>query len=205
MIKKLWIDFFYFYPIFTSMKKNINLPFFLASCLMFLSSGAFGDQNDERLDELFKQLAKPAHPSPTYQMLEKEIWTIWGQTSESKVQNLMDLGQQSMQLGMFTKALAQYTRATELAPDFAEGWNKQATVLYLLDRYPDSLVAVNKTLSLEPRHFGALSGLGLIYEIYGEERGAKAAYEMALSYNPYMVRVKKRVKHLKSISDDADI
>lgn len=173
--------------------------------LMFFAGTASSDQNDDRLDHLFIELAKADQSLPDYKKFENEIWMIWGQASEDSIQNLMDLGYQSLQIGLFDAALTHYTRVTELAPDFAEGWNKQATVLYLMDRYSDSLLAVNHTLKLEPRHFGALSGLGLIYEIYGEENGAKAAYKKALSYNPHLERIQTRLEYLQSLSGDAEI
>lgn len=173
--------------------------------LVFFTGHLYADQNDSRLDGLFGELAKPNHTTSVYRMLEEEIWGIWGKAPKDEIQKIMDLGKQSLQIGMPQKALQQYTRVTKLAPNYAEGWNKLATVLYLLDRYGDAIVAVNKTLELEPRHFGALSGLGLIFEVYGEENGARAAYEKALRYNPYLGRIKSRLDYLESISDETDI
>lgn len=181
---------------------------FYISLLAFATaplSMSLGDQTDTRLDGLFIELAKPDQPAPVYQMLESEIWVIWGQAPEDIVQNLMSLGYQSLRLGLLNKALEQYSEVTRLAPEFAEGWNKQATVFYLMERFNESLVAVNHTLELEPRHFGALSGLGLIYEAYGEHDGARAAYTKALSYNPHMQRIKLRLKYLESIKGESDI
>ena len=84
-----------------------------------------------------------------------------------------------------------------ISPEYAEGWNKRATVYYLLGRHEDSISDVEKTLDLEPRHFGALSGLGLIYNRLDEDAAALDAFERALKVNPHLGQAKQEVKRLR--------
>ena len=129
--------------------------------LAWLLTPAFGDQTDPRLDQLFadlKSVAGPAEAAP----VENRIWTIWHETSDESVDTLMKKGIERMGRGDFRTALAAFTHVVEAAPDFAEGWNKRATVHFLMENYKESLADIVKTLELEPRHFGALSGRGLV-------------------------------------------
>ena len=84
-----------------------------------------------------------------------------------------------------------------IAPDFAEGWNKRATVHYLMGNYDKSLSDVAKTLALEPRHFGALSGRGLIYIELEDEKRALEAFEEALAIHPNLVSAAINAKALR--------
>ncbi|MCB1755630.1 MAG: tetratricopeptide repeat protein [Gammaproteobacteria bacterium] len=95
------------------------------------------------------------------------------------------------------KALAIFTRITEIKPDFAEAWNKRATVYYLLGDYEKSLNDVDKTLSLEPRHFGALSGQALIYLHSGDRISAMSGFRKALSINPFLGNVRRNIEFLE--------
>jgi len=85
----------------------------------------------------------------------------------------------------------------QLAPNFAEGWNKRATALYLLGRYDDSIKDIAKVLELEPRHFGALSGLGLCNAQLDKEKEALDAFEKALAINPNMPGIRQDAEDMK--------
>ena len=82
-------------------------------------------------------------------------------------------------------------------PDFAEGWNKRATVLYFLGRFEESIADIQKVLVLEKRHFGALSGLGLCYEALGDEEAALEAYLRALQVNPHLQFLPEKIERLR--------
>ncbi|MFQ5902310.1 MAG: tetratricopeptide repeat protein [Candidatus Binatia bacterium] len=86
----------------------------------------------------------------------------------------------------YEEALVSFNKVVEADPDFAEGWNKRATVYYLMGEFVASVRDIERTLTLEPRHFGALSGLGLIYLALGEDRLALEAFEAALKVNPHL-------------------
>jgi tetratricopeptide (TPR) repeat protein len=109
----------------------------------------------------------------------------------------MARGQQALSIGDFEDALEAFTEVTLRAPDFAEGWNRRATLYYLMGRYQESIADVYETLKLEPRHFGALSGMGLIYTALADEETALIWFEKALEVNPHMAGVRYRVELIK--------
>ena len=115
--------------------------------------------------------------------IEKLIWNICLMSGNGELDALILKGLQAMGRESNEEALAAFSKVTEVQPDFAEAWNKRATVNYLLGRYQDSVIDIQKTLSLEPRHFGS-SGLGLINLAIGHERSPKA-FEAALKIHAF--------------------
>lgn len=168
----------------------------MLSLLCLAAAPALADQNDPRLDVLFGQL-KQVKTLPEAKAIEAQIWTTWLESDSATVTLLTHRALQAMNEGRLEDALRTLDDLVQIAPEFAEGWNKRATVLYLLERYQDSLADVERTLELEPRHFGALSGRGLIYNALGEEAKALEAYERALEVNPHIPHARSEVKRLK--------
>jgi tetratricopeptide (TPR) repeat protein len=105
----------------------------------------------------------------------------------------------------YAAALVAFDRTVTLAPGFAQGWNKRATVLYLLGQYEQSLLDCDKVLELEPRHFGALSGMGLIYMALDEPELALEAFERALAVDPTMPGPRHNAEALRQSIKDRDI
>ena len=118
--------------------------------------------------------------------LEKEIWNIWLYTGDGEIDRLMDLAIQDMNSGSFASSLEKLNRLVLRVPDHPEAWNKRATVLYLLHRYDESLADISKVLNLEPRHFGAISGIALISLARGDKKTALEAYRRAVTIYPLM-------------------
>jgi tetratricopeptide (TPR) repeat protein len=160
------------------------------------ASAARADQRDPRLDDLFARL-HAARGAENARMLESEIWAIWTQSEDADVERLMKEGVEQMNAGALDSALRAFDAITLKAPDFAEGWNKRATVLYLMGDYAASMKDVARTLELEPRHFGALSGLGLINAELGNDAAALAAFEKALAINPSMAGARQNAEDLR--------
>ncbi len=102
-----------------------------------------------------------------------------------------------MQAGNLPGALQLFDAVTAERPDFAEGWNKRATVLYMMGALDASAKDVDKVLELEPRHFGALSGLGLINASKDKDDAAIEAFQRALEINPHMPGAKQNIDMLK--------
>ena len=98
-----------------------------------------------------------------------------------------------MEYGKYRIALESFNYVIQIAPNYAEGWNKRATLLYILGDYDRSAADVKETLALEPRHFGALSGLGMIYERTNRYEAAIKAFRDALKVNPHLVQARHNI------------
>lgn len=157
---------------------------------------AAGDQRDPRLDGLFAQLQTPISEAEAA-AVEQQIWNIWIESDDMSVNRLMRSGVQAMAARQNVQALRYFSRLVERAPDFAEGWNKRATVYFLIGDYRASVVDIEHTLELEPRHFGALSGLGLIYDAIDQPAAALRSFEAAVAINPHLENTKQRIEELR--------
>ncbi|MES2606757.1 MAG: tetratricopeptide repeat protein [Pseudomonadota bacterium] len=177
----------------SAFKTSLRTVIFMTGILLVGSATA--DQNDPRLEELFAQLHK-ATSTTEAAPLEATIWGIWTEHKNPACSSLMERGVLQMNSGDLTGALATYTQLIELAPDFAEAWNKRATLYFLMGDYPKSELDIQKTLSLEPFHFGALSGRGLVKMGMKDYEGARNALHGALEVNPNMPSVKANIAEL---------
>ncbi len=139
----------------------------------------------QKLDELFSRL-KRADTGATAYEIEGQIWQTWLQSGASEIDALMNEARGAMSVRRFGVALEALDKIVKLAPDYAEGWNKRATVYWLVNRREDSLADIEKVLSLEPRHFGAISGIALIRLEQGEKEAALAAVHRALAIHPFL-------------------
>jgi tetratricopeptide (TPR) repeat protein len=171
---------------------------------VLFSVAARADQNDPRLDQLFARLQTTDDENEA-KAIADEIWAIWTESDNEMANELMSAGIALMVLGRNEEALDRFNKVVEIAPDFAEGWNKRATVHYLLDEYQESVDDIERTLELEPRHFGALSGLGLIYMEPGEDDIAIRAFEGALKVNPHLPGAKLNIETINNRLHRKDI
>ena len=118
-------------------------------------------------------------------------------SGDDNVDNLMAIGISGLNDADYNQAYEAFSRVVRLAPNFAEGWNKRATTLYLMGRFAQSVQDIEKTLALEPRHFGALSGLGMCEVQLNKDKEALDAFQKALSLDPNMPGVKLSVDEIK--------
>lgn len=169
-----------------------------------LVSPASADQNDPRLNDLFNQLREVSEPADL-SATEGQIWTIWHETTDQQVGSLLQSGINAMQSGDHRSALVVFDQVVTLAPGFAEGWNKRATVHYLLGNFDQSLDDIAVTLALEPRHFGALSGKGMIYVGRDDLENALAAFESVLAISPNMVAPRINAEAIRRILKGREI
>ena len=180
------------------------LPILALLIVVSAAPTARSDQKDPQLGELFSRLKATSNFSEA-RAIESSIWQIWMTSDSIEVDKLMGTGIEAMATGDFSEALKAFNRMVEIAPDFAEGWNKRATVLYLMGDYSASMADVDRTLALEPRHFGALSGLGLINAELDREEDALAAFQRALAINPHMPGVLRNVEEMRRRIEDRQI
>ena len=157
---------------------------------------ALADQNDPALDGLFRDL-KAAESPQEVRRIEGQIWTLWFDTGSEQMDRMLLAGDRAMSAGRFDQSYAILNGVIEHRPDLSEGWNRRATLRYLMGDYEGSIADIDETLKREPRHFGALSGLGLCHIALGNEEQALDAFERALIHNPHMQGVKRNVKELR--------
>lgn len=140
--------------------------------------------SDPELDRLFAQLAV-APDAAAAEPIEAAIWRRWADSGSPTVNVLMERAAAAETTGDAELALRFLEQASDLAPGFAEPWNRRASIAYQSDDYPGAIAALQETLRREPRHFGALAVLGLIYEELGQNRRALEAFRAALVIHPY--------------------
>jgi tetratricopeptide (TPR) repeat protein len=154
------------------------------------------ETRDELLDRLFGRL-QTARSEAEAKAAEQAIWGLWSHSGSPTDDILLEQAIKAMNVRHYSEALQILDALIEHAPDFAEAWNKRATVNYITGKLDRSLSDIDKVLELEPRHFGALSGLGMIRRDRGDERGALEAFRDALAINPHMSSVRDAVKLLE--------
>jgi len=159
---------------------------------------ALADQTDPRLDHMFKRLLK-AESADEAEQIEGEIWAVWIKSGDEEADKLMATGWEAMQQHDFPTALDAFTKLVTQKPDFAEGWNKRATLYYLMEEDDKSLADIDKTLALEPRHFGAISGQGLIHFRHERYEEAAKAYQRVLDFDPMNAGAQGNLDAIKDI------
>lgn len=162
-----------------------------------VSGAAWAGQDDPRLPALFTQLKTVRAPAQA-EAIQQVIWSIWTESDNPEVNLLMLEGIDAMNQGDSERALKAFDSMVEVAPNFAEGWNKRATVLFSMHDFSASVANIQKTLQLEPHHWGALSGLGQIYVALGDEEAALRAFNRALEINPHLESLRSAVEQLQA-------
>ena len=162
-----------------------------------------GDKT-KNLDFLFGAL-KAAPDEASAKAVEARIWAIWTATSSDTAALLMARAKAAMDNKNTEIALKLLDAVVKLRPDYVEGWNRRATIYYLQNDYSRSMEDIRQVLIREPRHFGALAGLGMILQETGDERHALEAFRKALAINPHLERVPDLVKTLTEKVEGRDI
>jgi tetratricopeptide (TPR) repeat protein len=165
---------------------------------------AQADQTDPRLKVLFENLRSAATPAAASDV-EDQIWAIWGKSGDAEIDKVFQAGSQAMALGDTATALKIFDAIVKKAPDFAEGWNKRATIYYMMGNYKASLADIDRTLELEPHHFGALAGLGLVNIELDRDEAALDAFERVLKVDPQSQTAKQNIEFVKQRIKDKSI
>ena len=156
------------------------------------------------LDFLFGAL-KAAPDQASAKHVEARIWALWLQTPSDTAALLMMRAKAAMDAQQMDVALKLLGAVIKLRPDYVEGWNRRATLYYLQNDYAHSLQDIEQVLVREPRHFGALAGLGMIMQDLGDEKRALDAFRKALAVNPHLDKVPELVKSLTEKVEGRDI
>ena len=154
------------------------------------------DQTDQRLDELFLTLQNSNNESVLLET-ESTIWEIWYESGKEEIDMMMAQAAEAVQTGQLANAEAIYSQVIERLPEFSEGWNRRATVRFYRKNYDASLADIEQTLKLEPRHFGAIWGLGMILGSKQDFSRAILAFERLLEIKPNARDAKPRIELLK--------
>lgn len=139
------------------------------------------------------------------QSAEQSLWSIWHRSGKPEVDARLQDGIDAMQHGEWQQAVDIFTKVIEMAPNFAEGYNKRATTYYLMQEFEKSISDCEKTIALNPVHFGALSGAGLCYVGLRDLSKALEYFERAVEVNPNLLQIKEYVKEIKQFFRDQSL
>lgn len=160
-----------------------------------LPGKTLAEKRASRLDELFFALKRERNEAKATRIAE-QIQAQWQNSGSATVDLMMQWAALAMTEKKYAVALDFLDQVTVMKPDFAEGWNRRATVNFLMNDYGRSMADIQKTLSLEPRHFGALAGLAAILKDTGNKEGALHAFEQVLAVYPMMREAQKQAGQL---------
>jgi len=148
-----------------------------------------------RLDKLFSDLKRERNEKAA-ERIAGNIWTEWFQSGSASIDLMMLWSQKAMDNKKFDVALDFLDQVVTLQPTYAEGWNRRATVHFMMKNYGKSMSDIDHTLQLEPRHFGALSGLAQIMALTGHKQSALEAWQKVLAIYPMMRSAQDQVATL---------
>ncbi len=151
----------------------------------------------ERIDSLLDSLKSETDPDAASEM-ENAILALWLESGSDTVDLLMQWTLKAMEEKQYPRALDFLDRVVLLEPGYVEGWNKRATVYFLMDDYGQSIADIGKVLEIEPRHFGALSGLGIMMRAIGDDDRAIAAFREALAIDPHLKNIREELDSLEA-------
>lgn len=176
------------------MKKIITIIFFFIISM----SNVISNEINDKLNQLFSDL-KNSNNNSSFE-IEQKIWKLWStHPKNKKLTLLLADGSKAVNNNEPIKAIEIFTNVINLDPDWAEAWNKRATVLYMIGDYQKSQNDIDKVLELEKRHFGALAGQGLVnIKLKNYEKAIKS-YEMALEIYPSMSSPEIMIKEIKAL------
>lgn len=170
----------------------------IVSPIVLMCSVQLGaDQRAEELPALFEQLLVATSPSEASE-IESQIWQLWLEAPDDSSEFLISQVSLAMEAGQMELALKLSTQLIDGTPDYAEAWNKRATIYYLMGNNELSVADIRETLALEPRHFGAISGLGLIFMREQNLEAALQAFEQVLAISPASANARNSAERVRS-------
>jgi tetratricopeptide (TPR) repeat protein len=156
------------------------------------------------LDTLFSAL-KIAPDENSAKAIEDRIWSVWTASGSDTCTLLMSRAKDAIDAKDYDLAIRLLDSIIDIKPDYVEAWNRRATVYYLKQDYAHSIADIAAVLAREPRHFGALSGLGMMLQEIGDDKDALEAYRKALAIDPHLESIPDVVKTLSEKVEGRDI
>lgn len=175
------------------------LAIIVLAIIVLPAPSLLADQTDARLPALFTELRTTSEAEKA-KIVAAEIWRIWSEHRDNdRLSERLKIGIAQMEAGRLRQAEQIFTTIIDTDPAFAEAWNKRATVYFLMGAYDRSKRDIAQTILREPRHFGALSGLGLVETHLGNYEAALNAYEQAIALHPYLENYEEITTALKKL------
>ena len=135
-------------------------------------------------------------------LAEQSIWRIWARSGDASIDRLYERGIREMNEGSHIRAISTFTEIIKLKPDFAEGWNKRATLYFMTEQYDKSLEDCDEVMKRNPYHFGALAGYGHIHVEFNLPEQAIEYFKRALAINPNMSSIAKLIIRLQELKQE---
>jgi tetratricopeptide (TPR) repeat protein len=154
-------------------------------------------KREEALDILFGELRGAGDEGAA--AIEQKIWTVWSKPLSDTAGVLLGQANRAMEANETDAAKAVLDQTIAAYPQFAEAWNKRATLSFVRGDFGSSLKDIEQVLALEPRHFGALAGRGMIFRAQEKWSDALAAFREALAINPHMPGIEDAIKQIEKI------
>ena len=159
--------------------------------------------NHGRMDDTALLMKRLHDESPFVRgYAERGLWLLWGRSGDADIDRLMARGVEAMEAGNHAEAVKLFTEVIRRKPEFAEGWNKRATVHYLAGDYRKSLADCGEVLKRNPKHFGAISGVGQIHVKLEQYEQALEWFRRALEVNPNMIGVEVNIRELEELLEE---
>jgi tetratricopeptide (TPR) repeat protein len=174
-----------------------------ALLLLFLTCAVALAQDAVKLDGLFERL-KTAEEAEAGR-IEREIWIEWSKSGSPAEDLLLQRGKDALDMGDYPAAIEHFTAIIDHDPEFAEAWNARATAYYMAGEFGPSVADIARVLTLNPRHFGALSGLAMILEESGKPERALEVYRAALAIHPHLQGATEAVERLSKEAEGQEL
>jgi len=162
-----------------------------------------GDRT-RNFDFLFGAL-KAAPDAESAKQVENRIWALWLASGSDTANLLMTRAKSAIDSNDLDLAIQLLDALVKIKPDYIEAWNRRATIHYMRKEFGQSMQDIRQVLRLEPRHFGAMSGLGMILQEFGDEKHALDVFRRALEVNPHLSKIDEMVKSLTEKVEGRDI
>jgi tetratricopeptide (TPR) repeat protein len=170
---------------------------------LFLTCAAVQAEDVAKLDGLFERL-KTAEEGEAGR-IETEIWIEWSKSGSPALDLLLQRGRDAMDLGDIPAAIEHFSAIIDHDPNFAEAWNARATAYFMAGEFGPSVADIGTVLTLNPRHFGALSGLAMILEETGKPERALDVYRAAIAIHPHMEGAADAIERLEKSAEGQEL